>query len=181
MECTNNGTPMFDGQNYEIWSHKMKVFLQAHGFDVWKSVVTGYTTSKKPLKTTAKKELKRNNKIAMDSILDGLHDSVKVKVGQCSSTKEIWDKLHNLYFKESPLITEPKHVDQDKEDVEIEQEEISSSCQTDSEEEEEEEGEVDLEAELINALSEVKRERKKNKSLKEELIKLKEGSQNPKL
>jgi hypothetical protein len=44
----------------------------------------------------------------------------------------------------------------------------------------EEEGEVDLEAELINALSEIKRERKKNKSLKEELIKLKEGSQNPK-
>jgi hypothetical protein len=30
----------------------------------------------------------------------------------------------------------------------------------------------------INALSEVKRERKKNKSLKEELIKIKEGSQN---
>jgi uncharacterized protein YigA (DUF484 family) len=43
----------------------------------------------------------------------------------------------------------------------------------------EEEGEVDLEAELINTLSELKRERKKNKSLKEELIKLKEGSQNP--
>jgi hypothetical protein len=38
---------------------------------------------------------------------------------------------------------------------------------------------VDLEEELINALSEIKRERKKNKSLKEELIKLKEGSQNP--
>jgi hypothetical protein len=43
----------------------------------------------------------------------------------------------------------------------------------------EEEGEVDLEAELISALSDLKRERKKNKSLKEELIKLKEGSQNP--
>jgi hypothetical protein len=46
-------------------------------------------------------------------------------------------------------------------------------------EEDEEEGEVDIEAELINDLSEVKRERNKNKSLKEELIKLKEGSQNP--
>jgi hypothetical protein len=86
--------------------------------------------SKKPLKTAAKKELKRNNKITMDAILDGLPDSVKFKVGQCSSTKELWDKLHNLYFKESPLITEPKHVDQDKEDVEIEQEERISSCQT---------------------------------------------------
>jgi hypothetical protein len=43
----------------------------------------------------------------------------------------------------------------------------------------EEEGEVDLEVELINALSELKKERKKYKSLKEELIKLKDGFQNP--
>jgi hypothetical protein len=34
-----------------------------------------------------------NNKIVMDAILDGLLDSEKVKVGQFSSTKELWDKL----------------------------------------------------------------------------------------
>ena len=38
---------------------------------------------------------------------------------------------------------------------------------------------MDLQAELIIALSDLRRERKKNKSLNEELIKLKEGSQNP--
>jgi hypothetical protein len=43
-----------------------------------------------------------------------------------------------------------------------------------------EEGELDIEAELINALSEIKRERKKTESFKEELIKLKESSQNSK-
>jgi hypothetical protein len=100
MDCTHNGTPLFDGQNYEIWSRRMRVFLQAQGFDIWNSVVSGYTAPKKPLKTATKKELKRNNKIAMDAILDGLSDSVKVKVGQCSSTKEIWDKIHNLYSKD---------------------------------------------------------------------------------
>jgi hypothetical protein len=47
------------------------------------------------------------------------------------------------------------------------------------EEDYEEEGEVDLEAELISALSELKKERKKNKSLKGELLKLKESSQSP--
>jgi len=73
------------------------------------------------MKTTAKKELRRNNKIAMDSIMDTLSDSIKFKVGQCPSAKELWDKLHNIYFKESPLITEPKHVDQDKQDIDIEQ------------------------------------------------------------
>jgi hypothetical protein len=47
------------------------------------------------------------------------------------------------------------------------------------EEDYEEEGEVDLEAELISALSELKRERKKNKSIKGEFLKIKEGSKNP--
>jgi hypothetical protein len=50
------------------------------GYDVWHSVVTGYNATKKPPKTTTKKELKRNNKIAMDFILEGLPDSVKDKV-----------------------------------------------------------------------------------------------------
>jgi chromosome segregation ATPase len=43
----------------------------------------------------------------------------------------------------------------------------------------EEEGEVNLEEELISALSDLRIARKKNKSLKEELSKLKEGFQNP--
>ena len=33
----------------------------------------------------------------MDFILEGLYDSIKDKVGKCSSTKEIWDKLDNIY------------------------------------------------------------------------------------
>jgi hypothetical protein len=75
----------------------MKVFLQAQGYDIWHSVVTGYNATKKPPKTATKKELKKNNKIAMDFILEGLPDSVKDKVGKCSSAKELWDKLHNIY------------------------------------------------------------------------------------
>jgi hypothetical protein len=46
---------------YEMWSNRMIFFLKAHGYDVWYSVVTGYTATKNP-KTTAKKELKRNKK-----------------------------------------------------------------------------------------------------------------------
>jgi hypothetical protein len=145
---------------------KNEKFLKAQGYDVWYSVVTGYTTTKKP-KTTTKKELKRNNKIAMDFIWEGLPDLVREKVGKCSSAKELWDKLHNLYFKESP-ITKPENA---KEDARTKQEEICSSCQTDSKEEDCEEGIVDLEAELISALDELTKERKKNKSLEEQLVK----------
>jgi hypothetical protein len=65
-----------------------------------------------------------NKKIAMDFILEGLLDSVKDKVGQCSPAKELCDKLHNIYFEESPITD----IDNDKEDVGTKQEEIHSSC-----------------------------------------------------
>jgi hypothetical protein len=132
MDYSKNGVPLFNGQNglkYDIWSERMKVFLKAQGYDIWKSVVTGYDSSKRE-KTTSKKELKRNKKIAMDFILEGLYDSVKEKVVKCSSTKELWDKLHNIY---SSPITESENV---KEDAGTYQEERCSSCQTDSEDEE---------------------------------------------
>jgi len=95
----------------------MKKVLGARGCDVWKSFFTGYTNTKKP-KTATNKELKRNKKIAMDFILEGLPGSVKEKVEKFSSNKELWNKLHALYFEESP-ITEPES---DKGDVYIEQE-----------------------------------------------------------
>jgi hypothetical protein len=71
---------------YDMWRKRMKTFLEAQGYDVWHLVVTGYNSTKKP-KTISKKELKRNNKIALDFILEGLHDLVKDKTGQCSTTK----------------------------------------------------------------------------------------------
>ena len=64
---------------------------------------------KKP-KTTTQKEAKRNNKLEINTILDGLTDSVKSKVGSCASTKEIWDKLQDLYAREE--------VEEEEEEVE---------------------------------------------------------------
>ena len=60
---------------------------EQQGFDVWKSVVRGYTTTKKQ-KTTTKKEFKRNNKIAMYFILEELPNPIREKVGKCSLAKK---------------------------------------------------------------------------------------------
>jgi hypothetical protein len=133
--------------------------------------VTRYNGTKKP-KTTTKKELKKNNKIAMDFILQGLYDLVKDKVGKCSSTRELWDKLHNIYSS-SPII-ESKIA---KEDTNTKQEERCSSRQTYSKEEECEELEVDYKEEFMSAIKVIKMEKEKNNSLRVEL-KEKEKSQN---
>jgi hypothetical protein len=57
MDYFENGGPMFNGQkgfNYEMWSIKMKLFLQAHGHYIWLSGFTGYDSSKRA-NTAAKK------------------------------------------------------------------------------------------------------------------------------
>ena len=94
-----NGIPPFDGSNFEYWKNRMETYLKALGADVWISVASGYNASKKP-KTAAQKEAKRNNKLAIDTILDGLTDSVKSKVGSCASAKYLWDKLQEIYARE---------------------------------------------------------------------------------
>jgi hypothetical protein len=66
----------------------------------------------------------------MDFIWEGLPNLVREKVGKCSSTKELWDKLHDIY---SSPITDSENA---KEDAGTDQEEICSPCQTDSEDEE---------------------------------------------
>jgi hypothetical protein len=47
MESNNlykNGIPHFNGQNYALWSIRMKTYIQAQGFEIWQSIVDGYTT-----------------------------------------------------------------------------------------------------------------------------------------
>jgi hypothetical protein len=94
-----NWIPPFDGSNFEYWSNIMETYLKSLGADVWFSFASGYNALKKP-KFAAQKEAKRNNKLAIDTILFGLTDSVKSKVGSCASSKVIWDKLQDLYARE---------------------------------------------------------------------------------
>ena len=61
--------------------------------------MNGYTAPKRPPKTTFKEELRKNNAMGMDIILHGLPDPVRNKVGKCTSTKEIWNMIQNLYTK----------------------------------------------------------------------------------
>ena len=91
--------------------------MQAQGYYIWLSVVTGYDSSKRE-KTTAKKELKKNNKIETDFIWEGLPNLVREKLGKSSSAKEIWDTLHDIY---SSPIADSENA---KEDIDIDQEEL---------------------------------------------------------
>ena len=113
MERNNiykNGIPQFDGQKYSFWSIRMRTYIQAQGFQVWQSIVDGYTTLATP--PTYDKEVKfgENNSKEKNALLNGLSDTIFTKFAHCKSTKEIWDKLRNIYegdtkFKEAKLQT----------------------------------------------------------------------------
>jgi hypothetical protein len=46
----------------------------------------------------------------MDFIWEGLPNLVREKVGKCSSAKELWDKLHDIY---SSPITDSENAKED--------------------------------------------------------------------
>jgi hypothetical protein len=75
----------------------MKTYIQAHGFQVWKSIVDGYTAPAVPTTNDKAVKLCENNSKAKNALLNGLSDTVFTKVSHCKSTKEIWDKLRNIY------------------------------------------------------------------------------------
>jgi hypothetical protein len=87
----------------------MRTYIQAHGFQVWKSIVDGYTTPTVPPTNDKTVKLVENNSKSTNAIFNGLGDMVFTKVTHYKSTKEIWDKLQNIYgdkkFKTTKLHT----------------------------------------------------------------------------
>jgi hypothetical protein len=99
MESTNshkNGIPQFDGYKYVFWSIRMKTYIQEQGFQIWQSIVDGYTsTIVLPTNEKAVK-LGENNSKAINALLNGLSDTVFTKAAHYKSTKDIWNKLRNI-------------------------------------------------------------------------------------
>jgi hypothetical protein len=96
MESNNlykNGIPQFDGQKYAFWSIRMKTYIQAQGFEIWKSIVDGYTVpTVSPTNDKAAKIIQNNSK-ATNALLNGLGEMVFTKFAHFKSTKYIWNKL----------------------------------------------------------------------------------------
>jgi hypothetical protein len=106
MESTNsykNGIPQFDGQKYAFWSIRMKAYIQAQVFQVWKSIVDGYIAPAVPPTNEKVVKLGENNSKSINALLNGLSDTVFTKVAHCKSAKDIWDKLQNIYEGDSKV------------------------------------------------------------------------------
>jgi hypothetical protein len=75
----------------------MRNYIQAQGFQVWQSIVDGYTVLAVPPINGKVVKLGENNSKDTNALLNGLSDTVFTNVAHCKSAKHIWDKLQNIY------------------------------------------------------------------------------------
>ena len=99
MEYTKNIVPLFNGNNYALWSGRMQVHLLAQGYEVWEIVDKGFTLTHDE---QGKKNMVYDAK-AKDLIISGLIESVYLKVLSCKNAKEVWGKLENIYVGDSKV------------------------------------------------------------------------------
>jgi hypothetical protein len=108
-----------------------------------------------------------------------LSKKINIRKRDKETNKEIFLKRKSLYLKDnSSPFDEDDDSDSESRRVLFLELETQEETTENNEGYYEEEGEVNLEEELISSVSNLKRVRKKNKSLKEGLSKLKEGFQN---
>ena len=81
----------------------MKTYIHAHGFEIWQSIVDGYKETTVPPTNERAIKLKKNNSKATNALLNGICESIYTNVIHYKSTKEIWDKLQNIYEGDSKV------------------------------------------------------------------------------
>jgi hypothetical protein len=79
--------PLFKGNDYALWSVRIKGCIMSLCCDIWQFVVDGYTAPATPPIETTGNNLCNENAKATNAILGGLDNPIFVKVIHCKSTK----------------------------------------------------------------------------------------------
>jgi hypothetical protein len=91
--------PILDEENYSTWRIEMRVYLKTMGVAIWKATIGGSVSFKNKSKFVAQREAKKNDELALKTILSGLSSPIKESMGQCISTNDLWLKLEETYQK----------------------------------------------------------------------------------
>jgi hypothetical protein len=94
---STNKEPLFNGGGYDLWKIRMKNFMLALSFDIWQSIVDGYTAPTTPPLDVVRNKIYDDNSREINAILGGLTNSICLRVMHCKLAKEIWDKLEVVY------------------------------------------------------------------------------------
>ncbi|VFQ69601.1 unnamed protein product [Cuscuta campestris] len=100
--------PLFDGTNYTYWKERMRIFIQANNFLLWRIIKNGEEVPMKKVgETTVPKtedeydaqDIKKieNNAKAINILYCAVNPDDYRKISCCSTAKDMWDKLEITY------------------------------------------------------------------------------------
>jgi hypothetical protein len=89
--------PILKEENYSTWRIEMRVHLKEMGAGIWKATIGGSIFLKNKSKFAAQREGKKNDALALKTILSGLSSPIKEIMGQSTSTKDLWLNLEDTY------------------------------------------------------------------------------------
>jgi hypothetical protein len=89
--------PILDEENYSTWRIEMRVHLREMRADIWKAAIGGSVSLKNKSKYATQREEKKNDALALKTILSGLSSPIKENMGQCTSTKDLCLNLEETY------------------------------------------------------------------------------------
>jgi hypothetical protein len=75
----------------------MRVHLKEMGEGIWKASIGGSDSLKNKSNFVSQREEKKNDALALKTILSGLSSPIKESMGQCTSSKDLWLKLEETY------------------------------------------------------------------------------------
>jgi hypothetical protein len=89
--------PTLDEENYSTWRIEMGLHLKTMGATIWKATIGGSVPLKNKSKFAAQSEGKKNDALALKTILSGISSPIKESMEQFTSAKDIWLKLEETY------------------------------------------------------------------------------------
>jgi hypothetical protein len=108
--------PILDEENYSTWRIEMRVHLKQMGVGIWKESISGSVSLKNKSNFAAQREGKKNDALALKTILSGLSSPIKEITGQYNSAKDLWLKLEETYHRKKEYIEDkPIKINEGKE------------------------------------------------------------------
>ncbi|XVF37160.1 hypothetical protein REPUB_Repub19eG0122000 [Reevesia pubescens] len=104
-ENSTNRPPLFDGTNYQFWSTRIAIYIQACDIDMWDVITEGpfiptmkdknveEVSKPKSEWTSVKKPKVQINFKAINTLYCALNLPEFNRISTCKNAKEIWDKL----------------------------------------------------------------------------------------
>jgi hypothetical protein len=93
----DNEVPILDEENYSTWRIEMRLHLKTMGATIWKATIGGSVPLKNKSKFADQMEGKKNDASVLKTILSGLSSPIKERMGQCTSSKDLWINLEETY------------------------------------------------------------------------------------